>query len=171
MVQARDSRNQAFVAEDVHVGGERLGDVAVAEPLAHHRAVPPLHQRVVVGAPGAGLGEAVHMQLVEQLGHPVVDVLGAGASLRDALSAWNPLIAKGKASISRVTCARDSPVALPRYARSSPFAARPEPWYPNRTSARRMKSYADPRSASLMSTGPLPSTKARTSSNVLIRSV
>ena len=50
--------------------------------------------------PRAGLRELADVQLVQQLRAPVVDPLVAGASLRDALSAWKPSIWKANASIS-----------------------------------------------------------------------
>lgn len=78
---------------------EAPGYVDVAEPAAHDVGVLALHQGVVVGVAGAGLGE-LGMQLGEQPGDLAVDVLGAGASLRDALSAWKPMTAKGKRSRS-----------------------------------------------------------------------
>lgn len=63
-------------AEGVDLGGEALGDVGIAQALAHHRAILGLGQTVVVGMPGPGFGE-LHAQLVEHLGDLVVDVLGA----------------------------------------------------------------------------------------------
>ncbi len=47
---------------------------------------------------GAGLGEPLHAELFEQGRDAVVDVLAAGASLRDALSAWKPRMRNGNDS-------------------------------------------------------------------------
>ena len=58
-------------------GAKQLRDVVVAEPLADDVGVLALDQRVVVGAAGAGLGEALDAQLLEQRGDAVVDVLAA----------------------------------------------------------------------------------------------
>lgn len=44
---------QALPGERVHPGGEALGDVVVAEVLAHHVGVLAFDQGVVVAAPGA----------------------------------------------------------------------------------------------------------------------
>ena len=52
-------------------------DVGMAEPLAHHRGVLALDQGVVVAVAGPALGELPDVQLVQQCGHPVVDVLTA----------------------------------------------------------------------------------------------
>ena len=52
------------------------GDVDVAEPAAHDVGVLALDEGVVVGVPGAGLGE-LGVQLGEQAGDLAVDVLGA----------------------------------------------------------------------------------------------
>ena len=57
--------------------GEAVGDVAVAEVLAHDRAVFTFHQGIVVGLSGAGLGELTDMELVEQPGDLAVDVFWA----------------------------------------------------------------------------------------------
>ena len=69
------------------LGREALRDVVVAEPAADHVGVLAFSEGIVVGVPRPGLGEALDAQLVEQRGDAVVDVLAAGASLRDALSA------------------------------------------------------------------------------------
>ena len=73
----------------------------------HYRSLPRPRgcggrgwRRLVVAAPHAGLRELADVQLVQQICDPVVDVLGAGASLRDALSAWNPLTSKENSAIS-----------------------------------------------------------------------
>ena len=71
-----------------------------AEVPAHHAGVLALDEGVVVGAPGARLGELADVQLVQQRGDAVVDVLGAGASLRDALSAWKPSTRNGNMASS-----------------------------------------------------------------------
>ena len=76
-------------------GREALRDVVVAEEPAHNAGVLALDEGVVGGAPRARLGEVPDVQLVEQRGHLVVDVLGAGAPLRDALSAWKPTTTNG----------------------------------------------------------------------------
>ena len=69
------------------LGREALRDVVVAEPAADHVGVLAFSEGIVVGVPRPGLREALDAQLVEQRGDAVVDVLAAGASLRDALSA------------------------------------------------------------------------------------
>ena len=53
------------------------GDVGVAEMAPDHGAVLALDEGVVVGALRAGLGELLDVELVEQPGGPVVDVLRA----------------------------------------------------------------------------------------------
>ena len=94
-----DGRREDAAGELVDQRREAPGYVDVAELAAHDVGVLALHQGVVVGVPGAGLGE-LGVQLGEQPGDLAVDVLGAGASLRDALSAWKPMTAKGKRSRS-----------------------------------------------------------------------
>lgn len=74
-VMVREGR-QALPGERVDLGGEALGDVVVAEVLARHVGVLALDQGVVVAAPGARLGE-LDVELGEQVGHPMVDVLRA----------------------------------------------------------------------------------------------
>lgn len=69
-------RRQALPGERVDLEGEALGDVVVAEVLAHHVGVLAFDQGIVVAAPGARPGE-LDMELGEQVGHPVVDVLRA----------------------------------------------------------------------------------------------
>ena len=63
--------------EGLHVVREAGRDMLVAEMPAHHVRVLALDQRVVVGAPRARLRELADVQLLEEAGHPVVDVLGA----------------------------------------------------------------------------------------------
>ena len=72
-----EERRQGALGEAVDVGSEAPRDMVVAEPSAHHVGVLALDQRVVVRAPGAGLGEPLDAQLVEQSGDAVVDVLAA----------------------------------------------------------------------------------------------
>ena len=81
-----EERRQGGVGEAIDVVGEAPRDMVVAEPLAHHVGVLALDQGVVVRAPGAGLGEALDAQLVEQPGDAVVDVLAAvvGVEAEDA---------------------------------------------------------------------------------------
>jgi hypothetical protein len=50
-------------------------DMGIAEVLAHHRAVFGLGQGIIVGASGAGFGEFLDVQLFQQGGDAVVDVL------------------------------------------------------------------------------------------------
>ncbi len=69
-------RREHALGEGVDLWGEVPGDVVVPETLAHHRGVLALDQRVVVGSAGARLREVGDVQLVEQPGHLVVDVLG-----------------------------------------------------------------------------------------------
>ena len=56
--------------------GVTAGDMAVAQVLAHDRTVLAFDQGIVVGAPGARLGE-LDAQLFEQSGNAVIDVFGA----------------------------------------------------------------------------------------------
>ena len=86
-------------AVGVDPGGVALRDVVVAEVLAHDVADLALDQGVVVAVPRPRLGE-LDVQLDEHAGDAAVDVLGAGASLRDALSAWQPLISNGTSPMS-----------------------------------------------------------------------
>ena len=60
-----EERRQRAQGEAVDLGGEAPRDVVVAEPAAHDMRVPALDEGVVVGAAGAGLGEAPDMQLGE----------------------------------------------------------------------------------------------------------
>ena len=57
--------------------GKASGNVAIAQVFAYHRAVLALGQGVVVGLAGARLGEFLDVELVEQFGDAMVDVLGA----------------------------------------------------------------------------------------------
>ncbi len=76
----------------VDVVGEALRDVVVAEPAAHDVGVlqpagtAGIEEGVVVRRAGAGLGEPLHAQLLQQGGDPVVDVLAAvvGVEAEDA---------------------------------------------------------------------------------------
>ena len=70
-------RRQHVLGEGVDALSEAAGDVGVAEVLAHEGAVLGLDQGVVVAAAGARLGEFLDVELVEQLGDAVVDVLRA----------------------------------------------------------------------------------------------
>ena len=88
-------RRQVLPSERVDERREALRDVVVAEEPAHDVGVLALDEGVVGGAPRTRLGEVPDVQLVEQRDHGVVDVLGAGASLRDALSAWKPTTTNG----------------------------------------------------------------------------
>ena len=63
--------------EVVDEGGVMAGNVVVAEVAPDHRGILALDQGVVVAASRAGLGELLDMELVQQRGDPVVDVLGA----------------------------------------------------------------------------------------------
>jgi len=56
---------------------KRLGIWAIAEVLAHDAAVLALDQGIVVGLARARLGELADLQLVEQGGDAMVDVLRA----------------------------------------------------------------------------------------------
>ena len=49
--------------------------VDAVEPLAHDTSVLGFDEGVVVGVAEPGLGEGADMELVEELGDPVVDVL------------------------------------------------------------------------------------------------
>ena len=60
-------RREHVPREGVDLRREALGDVVVAEPLAHHAGVLALDQGVVVGAPRPRLREIKDVQLVEQL--------------------------------------------------------------------------------------------------------
>jgi hypothetical protein len=48
--------------------------MAVAEVLAHHRAILAFDQGVIVGASGAGFGEFLDAQLLQEGGDLAVDV-------------------------------------------------------------------------------------------------
>ena len=72
-----EERRQRALGEAVDLGREALRDVVVAEPPADDVGVLALDQRVVVGAAGAGLGEALDAQLLEQRRDTVVDLLAA----------------------------------------------------------------------------------------------
>ena len=72
-----EERGQRALGEAVDLGREALRDVVVAEPFADHVGVLALDERVVVEMTGAGLGEPLDAQLVEELGDAVVDVLAA----------------------------------------------------------------------------------------------
>ena len=63
-------------SERVDERREALRDVVVAEEPAHDVGVLALDEGVVGGAPRTRLGEVPDVQLVEQRGHGVVDVLG-----------------------------------------------------------------------------------------------
>ena len=65
-----------LLGEVVDQGGVALRDVVVAELFAHDVSVLALDEGVVVAVPGARLGE-LDVQLVEQLGDAMIDVLGA----------------------------------------------------------------------------------------------
>ncbi len=69
-------RVEVLAAEGVEASCVALRDVRVAEDFAHHRAVLGLGQAVVVTASRSAAGE-LDAQLVQQRGHPVVDVLAA----------------------------------------------------------------------------------------------
>jgi len=71
-------------------GAKLLRDVGVAEPLAHDAGVLALGEGVVVGM----LVNSA-CSLASKRGDVLVDVLGAGAPLRDALSALMPRMANG----------------------------------------------------------------------------
>lgn len=60
-------RGEVRLAEGVDFGGEALGDVRITQMLAHHGTVLGLRQAIVVGVPGAGLGE-LHTEFLQDLG-------------------------------------------------------------------------------------------------------
>ena len=60
----------------IDLGGKALRNMAVAQVFAHDRPVFGLRQPVVVAVPGSGFGE-LHTQLLQELGHCVIDVLRA----------------------------------------------------------------------------------------------
>jgi hypothetical protein len=66
-------RRQDLEGEVVDLGGVTAWDVAVAEVLADDRAVFAFDQGVVVGLAGAGLGEFLDLEFVEQRGDAMVD--------------------------------------------------------------------------------------------------
>ena len=88
-----EERRQHVVREVVDARRVAPGDVGVAEMAPDHGAVLALDEGVVVGAPRAGLGELLDVELVEQPGGPVVDVLRAVV----CVEAHDP---EGKASMS-----------------------------------------------------------------------
>ena len=59
----------------------RRRDVRVSHVLAHHRSVLRLHQAIVVGVPRPRFG-LLDQQLVEQLGHRMVDELAAVVGMK-----------------------------------------------------------------------------------------
>ncbi len=69
-------RVEVLGAVGVEARGVALRDVCKAELLAHHGPVLGLGQAVVVAVARAAAGE-LDLQLVQHLGHPVVDVLAA----------------------------------------------------------------------------------------------
>jgi hypothetical protein len=70
-------RGKDVQGEIVDFGGVAAWDVGVAEVLADDRAVLAFDQGVIVGLAGAGLGEFLDPELVEEPRDLVVDVLGA----------------------------------------------------------------------------------------------
>ncbi len=68
---------EAALEEVVDLGDEGVGDVDVAEPLAHDAAVLGLDEGVVVAVAGPGLREGADVELVEQVGDLAVDVLAS----------------------------------------------------------------------------------------------
>ncbi len=63
--------------EVVDTGGGRARDVDVAEPPGYDASVLGLDEGVVVALAGGGLGEVADVELVQEFGDPVVDVLRA----------------------------------------------------------------------------------------------
>jgi hypothetical protein len=83
------------LGEGVDLLGKLAGDVAVAEVLAHHRAILALGQGVVIGEPGAELGQ-LRAHLLRRGDDPAIRPL----MYSDALSLWKPRMTKWKASRS-----------------------------------------------------------------------
>ena len=68
-------RREHALGKVVDLGGEAARDVGIAQVLAHDGAILGLHQGVVVGSSGAGLGELGNAQFLQQGGDTAVDVL------------------------------------------------------------------------------------------------
>ena len=86
-----EERRELALREVVDQVGVAPRDVVAAEVFAHDVAILALDEGVVVAVPGPRLGE-LDVQLVEQVGDAVVDVLGAVVGM-------DPLMAKGNRSI------------------------------------------------------------------------
>lgn len=74
-------RVEKALAHGVHLSGEVLRNMLVTEVFSHDGPVLGFGQTVVVAMPGARLGE-LDPELVEQLGHGVVDVLRAVVGMK-----------------------------------------------------------------------------------------
>lgn len=72
---------EEIAAEAIHLGGEVLGDMSVAELLANDAAVLAFDQGVVVGVARARAGE-LDAEFLQQPGHVVIDVLAAAVGVK-----------------------------------------------------------------------------------------
>lgn len=127
-------RRQHVAGEVVDPGGVTARDMAVAEMFADDGAVFAFDQGVVVGVAGAGLGEFLDLEFVEEPRDAMVDGLGAVIGMEGAEGegkGQEERFQDRKCSLSRSTAAMNwngvtSSTALMRY---SPLMPPRSPWW------------------------------------------